>query len=216
MRHIDACDPDRERECEECGTSAISGAHLINEDDIPPAIGPSALRGKIASFGPFRLHVTERQLESDGNSLKIGSRALDILTMLLEHAPDVVSKRDLMRRVWGKLVVDEVSLRFHIAALRKRLGDGQFSVRYITNIPGRGYCFAGAVSWTEAQAPPRKASTTVSQLPREPLLVVGRDTAVRELIALLKKKTLCIHRRGRWNRQNYDRLDNGAQNVCRI
>ena len=188
MRHIDACDPDRERECEECGTSAISGAHLINEDDIPPAIGPSALRGKIASFGPFRLHVTERQLESDGNSLKIGSRALDILTMLLEHAPDVVSKRDLMRRVWGKLVVDEVSLRFHIAALRKRLGDGQFSVRYITNIPGRGYCFAGAVSWTEAQAPPRKASTTVSQLPREPLLVVGRDTAVRELIALLKKK----------------------------
>ena len=146
------------------------------------------MRGKIASFGPFRLHATERLLEKNGTALKIGSRALDILITLLEHAPEVVSNRDLIRRAWGQLVVDEVSLRVHVTALRKRLGDGDSSVSYITNIPGRGYCFTGEVTWAEARATPRKARTAAPQLPREPLLMVGRDNAIRELTALLKKQ----------------------------
>ena len=171
-RHIDTCDPGGEHGSEERGSPNAS------------AVGPSALQGTIASFGPFRLHATERLLEKNGAPLKIGSRALDILIMLLEHAPEVVSKLDLMRHVWGPLVVDEVSLRFHVAALRKRLADGDSSVRYITNIPGRGYCFAGAVSWAEAT--PGRTRTTASQLPREPLLMVGRDKAVRKLTGLLK------------------------------
>jgi predicted ATPase len=188
-RRVD--DPGRERESEERGisdASAVAGSLRTQEEDDTSAVGPSTLPGKIASFGPFRLHATGRLLEKNGTPLKIGSRALDILITLLEHAPEVVSKRDLIRRVWGQLVVDEVSLRFHVAALRKRLGDGNSSVSYITNIPGRGYCFAGAMSWAEAQAPPRKDRTTASQLPREPLLMVGRDNAVRELSALLKKQ----------------------------
>src|ERR1700677_1995241 len=168
--------------------SAAGGSPGTQEEDAPPAVGPSALRGKIASFGPFRLHATKRLLEKNGTALKIGSRALDILIMLLEHAPEVVSKRDLMRRVWGQLVVDEVSLRFHVATLRKRLGDGDSSVSYITNIPGQGYCFAGAVSWAEARARPGKAPTAAPQLPREPLLMVGRDPVVRALTAQLKKQ----------------------------
>ena len=190
-RRVDTCDPGRERESEERGTpsvSAVAGSPRAQEEDDAAAVGPSALRGKIASFGPFRLHATERLLEKNGTALKIGSRALDILITLLEHAPEVVSNRDLMRRVWGQLVVDEVSLRVHVAALRKRLGDGDSSVSYITNIPGRGYCFTGEVTWAEAQATPRKARTTAPQLPREPLLMVGRDAAVRELTALLKKQ----------------------------
>jgi predicted ATPase/DNA-binding winged helix-turn-helix (wHTH) protein len=173
-RRIDTPDPDPERE--ERGTSQDSAA------------GPSASWGKIASFGPFRLHATERLLEKNGTPLKIGSRALDILIMLLERAPEVVGKRDLIQRVWGQLVVDEVSLRFHVADLRKRLGEGDSSVRYIINIPGRGYCFAGAVSWAQAQATPSKARTTASQLPREPLLMVGRNNAVREVTTLLSRQ----------------------------
>ena len=190
-QRIDACDPGREREREERGTpnaSAVGGSPRTQEEDDTAAVGPPALRGKIASFGPFRLHATERLLEKNGTSLKIGSRALDILITLLEHAPEVVSKRGLIRRVWGQLVVDEVSLPVQVNALRKRLGDGDSSVSYITNIPGRGYCFTGAVSWAEAQATPRKARTAAPQLPREPLLMVGRDNAIRELTALLKKE----------------------------
>ena len=175
-RRVDTCEPDHEPDSEEHGTPNAY------------AVGASGLHRKIAAFGPFRLRATDRLLEKDGAPLKIGSRALDILIMLLERAPEVVSNRDLMRRVWGKLVVDEVSLRFHVAELRKRLGDGQSSVRYIANIPGRGYCFADAVSWTEAQETPRKGCTNELQLPREPLLIVGRDNEVGELITLLKKE----------------------------
>jgi predicted ATPase/DNA-binding winged helix-turn-helix (wHTH) protein len=190
-RGVDTRDPDRERENEERGTpspSAVARSPGGQEQEDTPAVGPSPLRGKIASFGPFRLHATERLLEKNGTPLRIGSRALDILITLLEHAPEVVSKRDLIRRVWGQLVVDEVSLRVHVTALRKRLGDRDSSGSHITNVPGRGYCFAGPVTYAEAEATPRKAPAATPQLPREPLLMVGRDDAIRELTALLKKR----------------------------
>src|SRR5580693_8842449 len=168
--------PGRQREREERrspNASAVARSPRTQEEDDTPAVGPSALRGKIASFGPFRLHATERLLEKNGTALKIGSRALDILITLLEHAPEVVSNRDLIRRVWGKLVVDQVSLRVRVAALREQLGDRDSSISYIKNIPGRGYCFAGVVTWAEAEATPRKTPTAAPQLPREPLLMVG-------------------------------------------
>jgi predicted ATPase/DNA-binding winged helix-turn-helix (wHTH) protein len=186
---MEACEPDRERESEreERGTAAaVARSPRAEEQDDIPVVGRPALRGKIASFGSFRLHATERLLEKNGTPLKLGGRAFDILITLLEHAPEVVSTRGLMRRVWGQLVVDKVTLRVHVAALRKQLGDGDSSVSYITNIPGRGYRYTGAVTWAEAT--PRKTHTAASQLPREPLLMVGRDTAVRELTALLKKE----------------------------
>jgi len=175
-RIVDTCDPGAERESDARGRPIAS------------AVDRPALPGAIASFGPFRLYIAERVLKKNGKALKIGSRALDILIMLLEHAPEVVDKRDLIRRVWGRLVVDEVSLRFHVAALRKQLADGGPSSRHVNNIPGRGYCFAGAVSWAQAEPMPKKSRTTVSRLPREPALMVGRDSTVCELTALLKKQ----------------------------
>jgi len=189
-RRIEECDPGRGGDSEGSGipdVSAVDGLPRTEAEDDAPAVGRSRLRGKVASFGPFRLHANERLLEKNGTPLKIGSRALDILITLLEHAPEVVSKRDLIRRVWGQLVVDEVSLRVHVTALRKQLGDRGPSVNYITNIPGRGYCFAGSVTWAEGEATPSKAPTVASPLPREPLLMVGRDNVVRELTAQLRK-----------------------------
>jgi predicted ATPase/DNA-binding winged helix-turn-helix (wHTH) protein len=190
-RQSDTYDPDSESQQRGTPNASAGGrSPRTQEESDTSAVRPSTLRGKIASFGPFRLHATERLLEKNGAPLKIGSRALDILITLLEHAPELVGKRDLIRRVWGNLVVDEVSLRFNVAALRKRLGDGGSSVNYITNIPARGYCFTGVVNWEEkeAEAMPQKTRSTASQLPPEPLLVVGRDLAVRELTALLNRE----------------------------
>jgi hypothetical protein len=62
-RRVDTCDPGPERESKERGTlnpSVVGGSLRPREEDDTPAVGPSALRGKIASFGPFRLHATER------------------------------------------------------------------------------------------------------------------------------------------------------------
>jgi predicted ATPase/DNA-binding winged helix-turn-helix (wHTH) protein len=160
----------------------------VHGETDPSSAGASALQGKVASFGPFRLHATERILKKNGTPLKIGSRALDILITLLECEPEIVSKRELVRRAWGNLVVDEGNLRVHITALRKQLDDGKSSVSYVSNVHGRGYCFAGAVTWAAAETTPKQAPRAVPRLPREPLLMVGRDHAVGELAARLKKQ----------------------------
>ena len=94
------------------------------------------------SFGPFRLYPKSRLLEKDGAPLHIGGRALDILIVLAERAGEVVDKRELVKRIWADVNVDEGSLRFHITALRKALSDGKEGSRYVVNVPGRGYCFA--------------------------------------------------------------------------
>src|SRR3982074_648195 len=108
------------------------------------------LRGPVSRdviwFGPFRLSTTERLLEKGGEPVQLGSRALDILIALVERPAEVVSKKELIARVWPDLVVDEGSLRFHILALRKALGQGRSSTRYVTNVSGRGYCFVAAIS----------------------------------------------------------------------
>jgi DNA-binding winged helix-turn-helix (wHTH) protein len=92
------------------------------------------------------LFPTERLLERDGVPVQVGGRALDILIFLDERAGEVVSKRDLVARVSADVNVDEGSLRFHVAALRKTLGDGQEGARYVTNVPGRDYCLVAPVS----------------------------------------------------------------------
>ena len=96
-------------------------------------------------FGPFELSSTERALRRDGVMLPLGSRALDILIYLAERPGELVAKQELLNRVWSDVTVEEGSIRVHVFAIRKSLGDGQFGNRYIANIRGRGYSFVGTV-----------------------------------------------------------------------
>src|ERR1700755_1246946 len=96
-------------------------------------------------FGPFELSTGERVLLRDGQALPLGDRALDILTYLDGRPGEVIAKQELMDHVWSDTTVEEGSLRVHVAAIRKALGDGQFGKRYIANIKGRGYSFVGTV-----------------------------------------------------------------------
>jgi DNA-binding winged helix-turn-helix (wHTH) protein len=137
--------------------------------------GDSISSQRIASFGPFRLRMAERILENGGNSVKIGSRALDILMTLVDHAPKLVTKRELIARVWGQSVVEEGAIRFSITTLRKILSGGdESSTTYIATIRGRGYALACPVIWaamdTTARTPLRISS---SHLPNKPALVIG-------------------------------------------
>ena len=100
------------------------------------------------SFGPFNLLVSERLLTREGVPVDLGARALDILIALISTPNEVVSKKDLMARVWPDVTVEEGSLRFHMASLRKALGDGKDGARYIATLAGRGYCFVAPVSRT--------------------------------------------------------------------
>jgi DNA-binding winged helix-turn-helix (wHTH) protein len=97
-------------------------------------------------FGPFRLRPEQRTLFADGEPVRLGSRALDILITLCERAGEVVTREELLARVWPETIVEEANLRIHIAALRKTLGCSRDGVRYISNVMGRGYCFVAAVA----------------------------------------------------------------------
>jgi DNA-binding winged helix-turn-helix (wHTH) protein len=100
-------------------------------------------------FGPFRFYPLQRILLRDGTPLRLGSRAREILLALVEQAGEVVKKRELIERVWPDTIVEEGTLRVHIAALRKALGEGQAGMRYVENLTGRGYRFAAPVMRVE-------------------------------------------------------------------
>jgi predicted ATPase/DNA-binding winged helix-turn-helix (wHTH) protein len=143
-------------------------------------------RGGI-SFGPFRLLLAERLLERAGAPVHVGARALEILNVLIEHAGEIVGKQELMTRVWQQVTVDEGSLRFHISALRKALGDAQSGARYITTVPGRGYCFVAQTSRCDLMASPATTSSD-DQFPELPTCLgrmVGRDDVVTKISSKL-------------------------------
>jgi DNA-binding winged helix-turn-helix (wHTH) protein len=97
------------------------------------------------SFGPFRLLPTQFLLLEGDKPVCLGSRALEILIALLERRGELVSKQDLMARVWPNVFVEPANLTVHMSALRRALRDGRDGHRFIVNIPGRGYCFVAAV-----------------------------------------------------------------------
>src|SRR5258708_31246535 len=109
------------------------------------AIAPNETKDEL-SFGPFQLLVRGRLLTKEGTAVDLGARTLDLLIALISSPNEVVSKKDLMSRVWPDVIVEEGSLRFHMNGLRKALGDGKDGARYIATLPGRGYCFVAPLS----------------------------------------------------------------------
>ena len=71
------------------------------------------------SFGRFRLDLARRQLRRDEKLVRLGSRALDILCMLTSAGGKIVTKDELMERVWAGVVVEEHNIQVHISALRR-------------------------------------------------------------------------------------------------
>jgi predicted ATPase/DNA-binding winged helix-turn-helix (wHTH) protein len=144
-----------------------------------------------ASFGPFILSPAERLLERDGAAIRLGGRALDLLIALVESAGEIVGKKELMARVWPDVVVEEGSLRFHMVAVRKALGDGEGGCRYIVNIPNKGYTFVAAVQRGEQSAPARAiAARGPRSLPALATTIVGRDLEIDALVTSLLQRRL--------------------------
>jgi DNA-binding winged helix-turn-helix (wHTH) protein len=96
-------------------------------------------------FGPYLLQP-ERQLLLKGQlPVRIGGRALDLLTLLVERAGELVSKQDLVSRAWPDTFVEEGNLKVNIAGLRRALGECPESPRFIATVVGRGYRFIAPV-----------------------------------------------------------------------
>jgi predicted ATPase/DNA-binding winged helix-turn-helix (wHTH) protein len=153
---------------------------------MPPA---PAIPDRAFSFGPFSLYLAQKLLLEDGQPVRLGSRALAILVALIERAGEVVTKDELAAIVWPRTIVEESSLRVHVAALRKALGDGQAGARYIVNQPGRGYSFVAPVKRIQGRpdepAEPH-ADARFGRLPARLTRMIGRTESVALLAAQLK------------------------------
>jgi predicted ATPase/DNA-binding winged helix-turn-helix (wHTH) protein len=141
---------------------------------------------RVISFGPFRLLTNQRLLMEADREVRVGSRALDILIALLEQPGELVTRSELMARVWPDTFVVEANLTVHVAALRRALGDGQGGNRYLVTIPGRGYRFVGLVTLSDLNAPGAQAATKPAHnLPGPLTRLIGRGDIVDNLIGEL-------------------------------
>src|SRR5215831_13279902 len=151
------------------------GKTLLRMDDRPAAFE------RVASFGPFRLFPAQQLLLEGETPVRVGARALEILNVLVERAGELVSKKELMTRVWANIVVEESNLKVQVAALRRVLGDGQPGRRYLASVPGQGYRFVAPVELSEPQKVPAQPSAAVAyahNLPASQTRALGRANAI--------------------------------------
>ena len=92
-------------------------------------------------FAEFELDRTKRLLLKDGEPVSLNPKAFDILLALVESRGDVLTKDELLERVWPDQIVEEGNLKVHVSALRKALGQSGHEHRFIITVPGRGYSF---------------------------------------------------------------------------
>ena len=146
---------------------------------------------KEIAFGTFRLIPERQQLFEGDRRVRLGSRALDILIALVERPGDLVTKNELLDRVWPGIFVEEANLRVHISALRKTLGDGLDGKQYLANVPGRGYRFVAPVTLSKWPVAPRAPQTgALGNLPALLVRVIGRDDLLKHLAAGLDRERL--------------------------
>src|SRR6202035_3396363 len=145
------------------------------------------------SFGSFRLLPSQRLLLEGDQPVRLGSRALDILAVLADNAGRVVSKEELIARVWPNVFVEESNLKIQVSALRRALGDGQGGNRYIVTVPSRGYEFVVPVDFTAepaAMPAPAVPQPGTHNLPIAATRMIGREEVVATLVSRLSRERL--------------------------
>jgi predicted ATPase/DNA-binding winged helix-turn-helix (wHTH) protein len=131
----------------------------------------------IIVFGPFQLDRIRHELRKDGACLAVGSRAIGILIALTRHPGKTVSSRELLREVWRDTVVEEGTVRVHVALLRKILRDADPDNEYVQNVTGRGYRFVMPVlRSTNTKLPAGRRLG--NNLPQRLTSIIGREAVI--------------------------------------
>jgi DNA-binding winged helix-turn-helix (wHTH) protein len=106
-------------------------------------------------FGRFWILTRRRQLLADGVPVELGTRAFDILMVLIDADGALVTKDELLALIWPGIFVDETNIKVQVSALRKALGEGRDFIR--TEF-GRGYRFTAALSLSCIASAPENPS----------------------------------------------------------
>lgn len=126
----------------------------------------------VYEFGAYRLEVGERRLLCDGRPVPLTTKVFDTLRVLLERSGRLLTKDELMQRIWPDSVVEENNLNHNISVLRRALGEQATGQSYIETVPRVGYRFVGDVkrsgptAGTHDPAPPVAPARTLRQIIR--------------------------------------------------
>jgi DNA-binding winged helix-turn-helix (wHTH) protein/tetratricopeptide (TPR) repeat protein len=132
-------------------------------------------------FGIFRIDVNDRILLRGDSAVHLTEKVFNILLLLVQRSGHLVTKEELMERVWPDSIVEENNLTVSISALRKALGGIQKGGRYIETVSKRGYRFVADVQEIKgervdsAQEKESETSTAITTLAVLPLLNVSDD-----------------------------------------
>src|SRR5437016_1152085 len=107
----------------------------------------------IYEFGAFRLDAAQRVIFRGGRPVPLAPKVLETLLALVERSGTLVTKDELMTRLWPETFVEEANLTQNVFQLRKVLGEGQDGRNYIETVPRRGYRFMGEVKALIEEAP---------------------------------------------------------------
>jgi non-specific serine/threonine protein kinase len=161
----------------------------IPKDEAPVAVWQDGTR--VFQSQGWEVDLTKRELRANSSAIPIGSRAFEIIETLVLSAGALVTKDDLMRRVWPGLIVEDNTVQVHISAIRKALG---LDRNMLKTVPGRGYRLLG--DWVSRQegAPPKRAAVEraraashpfVTNVPVAAWALIGRESAVEQLCDLV-------------------------------
>lgn len=140
-------------------------------------------------FGPFVLMRRRKALFRDGLAVPLGSRATDLLALLVERAGTIVTKREIMDLVWPETTVVDANISVQIASLRQVLRS-EGSDPSIVTVPGRGYRFIGEVTPFAAPPPGHENPSRTNNLPTRLIAAIGRAREIDEVVARIEAHRL--------------------------
>jgi non-specific serine/threonine protein kinase len=152
---------------------------------------PEQGRYLVYESGGWEVDLARRELRTRGDSVPLGGRAFAIFAVLVQSAGKLVTKDELMARVWPGVIVEENTLEVHVSAVRKALGPDRGMLR--TSF-GRGYRLVGDWTIRKESTPTDRVALDPTRMPVQPFLtnlpaaaskVIGRTAAVRHLQDLL-------------------------------
>src|SRR2546429_8089926 len=104
-------------------------------------------------FGPFRLDPAERLLLRNGQTVPLAPKAFDTLLLLVDNSGHLLTKDELMKRLWPETFVEEVNLAQNISAIRRALDDKNGGTQYNEPAPKGGYRVVGQSRVSQPAAP---------------------------------------------------------------
>lgn len=159
-------------------------------------------------FGPFELDTARVELRADGEARPVEPQVFALITLLVENRERLVSKDEILEKVWDGRVVSDSALTSRVKAARQALGDDGKAQRYIRTIHGQGLRFVADVKTiapepaaVEVVAPAPRADATVAAQPSIavlPFQLVGGTGRLAPIAEALPYELITELARLRW------------------